>query len=447
MAMKQSLCSTSIVEIEYAADDIFEISMNPAYQSGGADDTESESEETPNSPISKEKALILKLVDDQEWAKVMEALIWNKELTQTSLTASSGDLLLHYVCKRNAPLPVIRSILKTNEKAISIPGNNGFLPLHYACANGAPITLIELLVDAYPGAVKVRDNKKSRLPLHLVARRDGDETAEVLALLMSYFPEATISEDINGLRPLDYAANSSNHSSKARWEIISVLEMGQKWIRVGENVTHRLEQDFAERLRTLEKDLGGYVESLKAVHDEDIGRIANDMLELELDSDTMADEVESTIQCKLDEHVEKYEKYLDLQEESRAVRLELQDSTGIEYVFSQDQFDNIEDNDSFEWASLHGQAAEKSKAIITREDELLNKISTLKKSDRLKAGIIKRILRIAKEREKKSQKDIKDLVSFINEQQSHIAMLMTKLDLCEEQLALLKGNLRSLSKA
>lgn len=444
MAMELSLSSTTIVEIEYAADDTFEMSMNPAHPSGSGDDTESESQEhLESTAVSDEKALILELIDGKEWATVLEYLSGNQEVAQTSLTSSSEELLLHYVCKINAPLEVIKSVLKAHERAICMPGNYGFLPLHYACAYGAPIAVIELLIDAFPGAVKVCDNKKSRLPLHLAARGDGEETAEVIALLMSYFPEATMAGDINGLRPLDYVANSSNHSKKARWEIISVLEMGQKWIRVGQNVTHRLEQDFAERLRNLEKDLGGYVESLKAVHDEDIARFANDMLDLELDDDAMADGIESTFQSKLDELVEKYEKYLDLQEETRADRQELvQDTPSIECVFSQDQSDfhqseNVDDSDRISSAGT----------TTAREEELLARIATMERSERLKGGIIKRIILMAKEKEKRAQRNIIDLVTVVNEQETHINMLMSKLDVCEEQLSLLKKNLLSLAKA
>jgi hypothetical protein len=422
------------------------MSVNPAYASGGGDDTESESHE--HTGVSDEKAAILHMINGQEWGQVLQHLSGNEELAQLPLRASSNELLLHYVCKANAPVELIKTVLQANEKAVGVGGNSGFLPLHYACANGASIAVMEVLLDAFPGAVKMCDTKKNRLPLHLAARRESEETAEVLALLMSYFPEATMAGDINGLRPLDYAANSTNPNKKTRWEIISVLEMGQKWIRVGQNVTQRLEQDFAERLRNLERDLGGYVESLKAVHDEDIARFANDMLDLELDGTAVvADGKESTgsFQSKLDELVEKYEKYLDLQEESRAVRLEIQDATSIEQVFSQDQSEFEPSNTAEESDRINAAKAEEQ--ISAREKELLARIATLEKSERLKAGIIKRIIVMANEKEKRSQKNIMDLVNVIDEQEAHIAMLMSKLDLCEEQLSMLKGSLRSATKA
>lgn len=185
------------------------------------------------------------------------------------------------------------------------------------------------------------------------------------------------------------------------------------------------------------------MESLKAVHDEDIARFANDMLDLELDDDAMADGIESTFQSKLDELVEKYEKYLDLQEETRADRQELvQDTPSIECVFSQDQSDfhqseNVDDSDRISSAGT----------TTAREEELLARIATMERSERLKGGIIKRIILMAKEKEKRAQRNIIDLVTVVNEQETHINMLMSKLDVCEEQLSLLKKNLLSLAKA
>lgn len=442
MATKESLIGKTIVAIEYGDnDENFELSMNPLYLSSSCSDTESESKCDSHAEIGEvsNHLLVLELVDKEDWTKVLECVEQNKRCVKMTLLASStsattGNLLLHHVCKKNAPADVVEYVLKANKKAVSTAGENGFLPLHFACAAGAPISVIEILVDAYPGAVKVRENKKSRLPLHLATRGDGKASAEVIALLMSYFPEATMAGDSNGLRPLDYAANTSQNSKKTRWEIISVLEMGQKWIRVGQNVTQRLEQDFAERLRALEKDLGGYVESLKAVHDEEIARIANDILDVELDAEILVDgdTIDIIFEGKIDQLVEKHDRLLSLQEESRTQRLELQDKN-----YTVQEFDNESDSAIEEKQAQGGELS-----TTKREEELLARIHALEKSARLKTGVIKKIVYMAKEKEEKSQKNIVDLVTVINEQQAHIDMLMGKLDLCEEQLHVLKENLQ-----
>ncbi len=454
MRVKQNLIGTNLVAIECdGREETFEMCMNPVYLSS-CSDTESESKDCDPAEYGVSDSLFIRqLVENQDWARMLEFVSQNKILAQLPFEPSSsdpkGDLLLHYVCKKNAPFDVVEYVLKANEIAASTPGESGFLPLHYACASGAPIAVIEALVDAYPRAVKVREKKKSRLPLHLATRGDGDATAEVIALLMSYYPEATMSGDANGLRPLDYAANTSKSNKKTRWEIVSVLEMGQKWIRVGQNVTQRLEQDFAERLRALEKDIGSYVESLKAVHDEEIARIANDILDVEFNSDVLAEDGREDLrfQAKFDELVQKHDRFLSLQEESRWQRLEFQSKKDIIHEYDNESLVEggtgvHEKTKQFANAESEQTETEKDTDIISkREQQLMARIAALETSERLKVGVIKKILYMAQEKERNSQENIVELVAVINDQQAKIEMFMGQIDLCEEQLQVLKHHL------
>jgi hypothetical protein len=474
MKAEPNLYNGANISIERGGDinESFEVHMSLSNPAGSSCDTESESKdvEDKDSVVPVETAMppIFQLVKNKKWAVVYASMAEDKELATIQIMGSSpisgGELLLHYVCKSNGPAPIVACVLKANPEAVSALGCGGYLPLHYACDAGAPVAVVELLLEAYPGSVKVPDTENSRLPLHLAARKEDSATAEVIALLMSYYPEAAISRDANGKRPIDYAAKAKNMSKKARWENVAVLEMGEKWINVGQNVTLRLEEDFAERLRSLEKDFGSYVDSLKAVHDEEIAKIANDLLDAEFDPELMAEElksekeemkeVDAKLQAKLDAIVKRHDRFLIVQEESRMQRQNLQVNVkSTQKPLADDQVRETKVDGAMESISqliqeLQQEFAEKT--IITstepateKERELTTRVAVLEKGERLKAGVIKRITAMAKMQEEKSKTHIVELVDLIDEQQNQVNSLLVALDLCEEQIKVLKDRVET----
>jgi hypothetical protein len=317
--------------------------------------------------------------------------------------------------------------------------------------------VVERLLEAYSGGVKVREGRKSRLPLHLAARQEDSTTTEVITLLMSYYPEATMSKDGNGLRPVEYALKAAESNKKFRSEIIAAFEMGQKWIRVGQNVTLRLEEDFTERLRSLEKDFGRYVESLKAIHDEKIARIANDLLDAGFNRKLMAAELKKEreehsgmdvkLRAKLNAMVDRHDRFPFLMEQSRLHGLDLAAATEptseshLQTQGKEADFNTTVQSQARRIAELEDQLAEvvrmqELSALSDTEDRetLIAKISALEKSQRMKAGLIKRITSMAQENRAKSQAQILELVNVINEQQCRLDVLISKLELYEAKV-------------
>lgn len=529
-----------------ASFEVYEMSLsNPACSS--SDDLECESKDAEDNaveyihPVEPCPVLppILQSVKNEKWAVVYASVEQDDELAKHPITmsfqrgsslVSNTELLLHYVCKSNAPAAIVACVLQANPEAASSVGSDGYLPLHYACNVGAPIAVVEALLDNYPGAVKIAESQKSRLALHLAARHEGSVNAEVIALLLSYYPEASLSRDAKGKRPIDYAAvKAKKTSKKARWETIAVLEMGEKWVNVGHNVTLRLEADFAERLRVLMKEFGSYVESLKALHDEEIAKIANDLLEDEFAPELLAEELKlekeamekmnAELQTKLDVMVQKHDRFLQLQEASRMQRLDLEadivstqkqlvevkerEATVTETVESQleriqeleqkvstqnqlveekgteakltetvesqpGRIQDLEENvstqneivevkegeakvtETVESRSERIQELEQKlvkvlgtehQPVTEKEEQLMARVAVLEKAERIKAGVIKRITAMARGKEEESKEYIMELVEVIDEQQDQINSLLAKLDLCEEQIHILKQRL------
>lgn len=490
MSAETNVYQDAGISVEFGddVDECFEVYMdssdNPASSSSDSEESVSkDANENEDSASSDIMSPIVDLVKSGKWAILYASVEENKDLAKRPITIPSTEsaavakeeLLLHFVCKNNAPAPIVECVLKANPEAVSTPGHGGYLPLHYACEAGAAKVVVEILLDAYPGSIKVLETEKSRLPLHLATRNEGSATtAEGIALLLSYYPEAAFSQDADGKRPIDYVPKTKNTNKKARWEIMSVLEMGEKWINVGKNVTLRLEEDFAERLRAMEKNFGNYVESLKAVHDEEIAKIANDLLEIEHDRELMTEElkldkeedawVDTDLQAKVDAIVKKHDKFLILQEESRMQRLNLDAEDMVEPtekdekpaapVETPTETEKKEETVVMNKKTVESQSnfIEKlalkvleKKAIARleptfseKEKVLMARITVLEKAQRLKAGIIKRLIGMAKMQEKKQHKHIVILVSVIDEQRRQLDSLLAKLDLCEEQIQLLK---------
>jgi hypothetical protein len=436
-------------------DESFEVYMslsNPASSSMDTAESESKDVEDDDSVVPAEPPLhpIFQWGKDEKWAVVYASVNEDAELARTPVigppAVENDEFLLHYVCKSNAPAPIVGCTLKANPEAISSHGCGGYLPLHYACEAGASIAVVELLLEAYPKSVKVQDTQNSRLPLHLAARREGSANAEVMALLMSYYPEAVISRDIYGKRPIDYAAKAKKTSKKDRWESVAVLEMGEKWIRVGQNVTLRLEEDFSARLRALGKDFGSYVESLKAVHDEEIAKIANDLLDVECDRELMVEalqvEKEETErwrtkqQANLDAISKKHDRFLILQEEARVQRLNLKaEAQGTEMLSIQEVEQKLAE-ETIDTTSTESATPENERKLMAR-------IEVLEKAERLKAGVITKITAMAKMQEAESQKRIAGLTEVVDEQAGQLNDLLAALDLCEEQIQVLKERMEA----
>jgi len=88
------------------------------------------------------------------------------------------------------------------------------LPLHAAILFNAPTSVVEALLDAYQDSIKYQDDM-GMLPLHLVLRK-SDPDHETVDLIMNRYPGAVIVKDNKGRTPSGVAKNLRNLESETR---------------------------------------------------------------------------------------------------------------------------------------------------------------------------------------------------------------------------------------
>jgi ankyrin repeat protein len=79
-----------------------------------------------------------------------------------------GLLPLHYACKTNAKIEVVKALLKANVKAVKEAAKDGWLPLHYACAHNENKDIVEALLKEFPKAAE-KTTYLGKLPLDVTA--------------------------------------------------------------------------------------------------------------------------------------------------------------------------------------------------------------------------------------------------------------------------------------
>ncbi len=117
----------------------------------------------------------------------------------------SGKTALHNaVISQNIPL--VKKIVKTYHKGVTIPDHQSWLPLHYA-AQGGKIKIVKILLKADRDTASVAEDKHDHLPLHLAVINNHPAAA---FKLMQAFPNGAKCKDKNGLIPLHWAAFGSS---------------------------------------------------------------------------------------------------------------------------------------------------------------------------------------------------------------------------------------------
>ena len=77
------------------------------------------------------------------------------------------------------------------------------LPIHSAAALCAPKDAIEALALANPDGVKAKETSFKRLPLHIACQSHAP--ADMVATLLSFYPQGAADTDVLGRLPLHYA--------------------------------------------------------------------------------------------------------------------------------------------------------------------------------------------------------------------------------------------------
>lgn len=75
------------------------------------------------------------------------------------------DLLVHFVCRFQAPTSIVRVVAKTYRESLQCADALGRFPIHIACAWGASPETIEFLIKKYPVAASIQDHE-GKAPIH-----------------------------------------------------------------------------------------------------------------------------------------------------------------------------------------------------------------------------------------------------------------------------------------
>ena len=122
-------------------------------------------------------------------------------------TTNNLNLPLHEACQHGAPLSLIELLMEVYPSATSRTGQWGYLPLHCACLAARTFDrthVIAKLLALYPIASKHTHNVHGRLPLHLAAKYKADPS--IFMMLVLVHPKGYLTQDKNGMCPLDYVA-------------------------------------------------------------------------------------------------------------------------------------------------------------------------------------------------------------------------------------------------
>ena len=126
-----------------------------------------------NKPIVRTQDLLLMAdfsqYDESEgWGVLLSQIEAGDNNQDAHRKDENGDLLLHYVLRKDATQEVVGALLEANPQAASVKDTNGLLPLHLALEKRAAPEIAEALLQAYPEAASEKDND-GRLPLHLAS--------------------------------------------------------------------------------------------------------------------------------------------------------------------------------------------------------------------------------------------------------------------------------------
>ena len=125
-------------------------------------------------------------------------------LSYTSIaTDRYGNLPLHLCCQFNdVAHEFVEQLIDCHRESVAIPNKSGLLALHKACHFDAPIEMMKLIIKKYPDCIKAKD-KHGNLPIHflflsLFSPPDSDK----LNLLLKCYPNALSVTNHKGFLPL-----------------------------------------------------------------------------------------------------------------------------------------------------------------------------------------------------------------------------------------------------
>mmetsp|Transcript_5110 Transcript_5110/g.6729 ORF Transcript_5110/g.6729 Transcript_5110/m.6729 type:complete len:291 (+) Transcript_5110:2-874(+) len=124
-----------------------------------------------------------------------------------------GLLPIHLACCCDAPLAVVRYLLKAHPQSLYVKDKEGNLPIHYVSSmttkNAKNASKVLSFLVEQDGVICGTPNMKEKLPLHLICAR-WESTNEILSLssieeVIKAFPDAVVKRDCRNKLPLHIA--------------------------------------------------------------------------------------------------------------------------------------------------------------------------------------------------------------------------------------------------
>ena len=142
-----------------------------------------------------------------------------------------GFSALHLACRYNAPVDVIRALLKKNPQLAQQFASDGdgcerggtHLPIHAVCktAGSSSFETIEALLEHYPNGASIPDGR-NRLPLHLECMTQC--RPNVIRMLLNVHRGGAEALDCQGRTAMHYAVETSQQPEDESWnEAVTIL--------------------------------------------------------------------------------------------------------------------------------------------------------------------------------------------------------------------------------
>jgi len=114
-----------------------------------------------------------------------------------------GNLPLHLCCQFNdVAHEFVEQLIDCHRESVAIPNKSGLLALHKACHFDAPIEMMKLIIKKYPDCIKAKD-KHGNLPIHfLFLSLFSPPDSGKLNLLLKCYPNALSVTNHKGFLPL-----------------------------------------------------------------------------------------------------------------------------------------------------------------------------------------------------------------------------------------------------
>jgi len=187
-------------------------------------------------------------IKEQEWKNVMKLLSVTKDECEITFDDGSYESILHYACRFQAPLNIIKKIVKNGEYQLRQEDKMWRCPFHVAVKFEAPYDVIEYLLNQNLSAASHSDIEEN-CPLHTILldyeekkrwhKENGnlsqfDEyTLQLVKLLCTVSPSSVGATNVDGWNAVQIAIDKG-----VKPDILVVLWEADKAVMTLNGVSH-----------------------------------------------------------------------------------------------------------------------------------------------------------------------------------------------------------------